>query len=356
MMIQWFKTAAIALAVSSSTAMADTRLQGAGSTFVNPMMQRWVSEYQTQHGNTKIDYESIGSGGGVKAFLDKTVDFAASDAPLNKKEIAKAGGPDNIIEFPVIAGGVVPAYNLPGVNTEVKFSGPVLADIFLGKIAKWNDSQIAALNPGVNLPDAAITPAWRTDGSGTTFIFTSYLSTQSDDFKSNVGAGKQVKWPAGTGGKGNEGVAAVVEQTVGGIGYVEQAYADENHITYGSVQNKAGQFVKSSPDSISKASEVAAQAMHGNLLVANLWNQDGQDIYPIAGFTYTFIYKDMNNIKSQEQAQSLVDFFTWATHDGQKFAPDMHYAGLSDNARSQISQAMSSLTYSGNAVHPSDQK
>ena len=356
MTIRLFKAATVLLAMSSTAVLADTRLQGAGSTFVNPMMQRWVSEYQVQHGDTKIDYESTGSGGGVKAFLDKTGDFAASDAPLNKKELVKAGGAEKIIEFPVIAGGVVPAYNLPGVNTEVKFSGPVLADIFLGKLAKWNDPQIAALNPGVNLPDSTITPAWRTDGSGTTFIFTSFLSTQSTDYKSNVGAGKQVKWPAGTGGKGNEGVAAVVEQTVGGIGYIEQAYADENHITYGSVQNKAGQFVKSSPDSISKASEVAAHEMQGNLLVANLWNQNGQDVYPIAGFTYTFIYKDMNNIKSQEQAQALVNFLAWATHDGQKFAPDMHYAALSENARTQISQAMSMLTYGGNALHPSDQK
>ena len=338
------------------SALADARLQGAGSTFVNPMMQRWVSEYQNKRGEIKIDYQSIGSGGGVKAFLDKTVDFAASDAPLNKKEIATAGGAEKIVEFPIIAGGVVPAYNLPGVTVDIKFSGSVLADIFLGQITKWNDPQIAALNAGVNLPDVSISPAWRTDASGTTFIFTSYLSTLSGDFKSTVGAGKQVKWPAGTGGKGNEGVAAAIQQTAGGIGYIEQAYADENHITYGSVQNKSGVFVKSSPDSISRAIEQASQKMHGNLLVANLWNQEGQDVYPIASFTYVFVYNDLANIKSQEQAQALVDFLAWATHDGQSFASDMHYAALSQNARNQIAQAMLALSYNGTAMHPAGAK
>jgi len=223
----------------------------------------------------------------------------------------------------------------------------VLADIYQGKITNWNDPAIAALNPGVTLPNVAITPAWRTDGSGTTFIFTSYLATQSDDFKSSIGIGKQVKWPTGQGGKGTAGVAAAVQQTVGGIGYIEQTYADENKITYGSVQNKAGQFVKCTPDAVSAASTAAASKMSGDVLTANLWNQEGDGVYPIAGFTYVVLYKDLNNVKSADQAQSLVDFLAWASHDGQKMAPDMHYAGLSDQVQSLISTAMTDVSYQG---------
>jgi phosphate transport system substrate-binding protein len=350
-MVRALKSVAIFLSLGVAVASADVRLQGAGSTFVNPMMQRWVSEYQKEHPAVKIDYQSIGSGGGIKGFIDKTVDFGASDAQLSRTELAQAGGAENVIEFPVIAGGDVPVYNLPGVSADLKFSGPVLAEIFLGKITKWNDAKLVALNPGVSLPDAPITPAWRTDGSGTTFIFTSYLCTQSEDFRSNIGAGKQVKFPVGSGGKGNEGVAAAIQQTVGAIGYIEQAYADENHIAYGSVQNKAGKFVKCSADSVSKASARAADAMKGNLLVANLWNQDGEDVYPIAGFTYVFIYKNLNNLKSQEQAQTMVDFLSWATHSGQKFAPDMHYAALSDKVQGLVSNAMGTLNFQGKSVH-----
>ncbi|MDP9175074.1 MAG: phosphate ABC transporter substrate-binding protein PstS [Planctomycetota bacterium] len=355
-MLRFFKFAAMFCSLGSVVASADVRLQGAGSTFVNPMMQRWVSEYQKQHPDVKVDYQSIGSGGGIKGFLDKTVDFGASDAPLNKQEISKAGGADQLIEFPVIAGGDVPAYNLPDVKEELKFSGPLLADIFLGKVTKWNDPKIVELNPGVNLPDTSITPAWRTDGSGTTFIFTSYLCTQSEEFRSNIGAGKQVKFPIGTGGKGNDGVAAAVQQTTGGIGYIEQAYADENHITYGSVQNKAGKFVKCSPDAVSKASIKAADSMKGDLLVANLWNQDGEEAYPIAGFTYVFIYKNLNNIKTTEQAQALVDYLAWASHQGQQFAADMHYAGLSEKIQAMITQACGGLTFSGTPIHANEPK
>jgi phosphate transport system substrate-binding protein len=311
------------------------------------MMQRWTTEYQKIQSGTAIDYQSIGSGGGVKGFVDKTVDFAASDAPLGKKDIAAAGGPEDIIEFPAVSGGVVPAYHLSAVKAELKFSGPVLADIFMGAISKWNDPKIAALNPGVDLPDLVITPAWRTDGSGTTFIFTNYLVTQSDDFKSTVGAGKQVKWPAGQGGKGNEGVTAVVQNTDGGIGYIEQAYADKNNIPYGSVQNKAGKFVKASPASVSAAGEGAAKAMQGDLLASSLWNQDGDDAYPISGFTYIFIYKDLKNVKSKEEAQALVDFLSWATHDGQKMTTEMDYAPLSDAVVQKVDASLAKTTWSG---------
>ncbi len=292
------KTVAAAAAMTAAVAVADVRLQGAGATFPAPFYKRLVAEYQKLNPDVAIDYQSIGSGGGIKAFSEKTVDFGASDAPLNRKEMTGVGGKAAIIEIPSCAGGVVPTYNLPGVKTDLKFTGTLLADIYLGKVTKWNDPAIAKLNPGVDLPDMTITPAWRTDGSGTTFVWTNYLCTQSEDFKGTVGLGKAVRWPVGQGGKGNEGVTAVVQQTVGGLGYVEQSYADHNHIPYGAVQNKNGKFVKASPASVSAAGGGAAAQLKGNILAANIWNQPGDDAYPIASFTYLLVYKDMHNLSS----------------------------------------------------------
>jgi phosphate transport system substrate-binding protein len=346
------KTAFCTLLIGSGMAMGQTRLQGAGSTFINPMMQRWVSEYQKLHPDIQIDYQSIGSGGGVKGFTDKTIDFAASDAPLSKKDIQNAGGSEDIVEFPIISGGVVPAYNVPGLTAKIKFSGSLLVDIYTGKITRWNDPAIAKLNDGAALPDLAITPVWRTDGSGTTFIWSSYLSTQSEDFKSNIGAAKQVKWPAGVGGKGNEGVAAAVQQTPGTIGYIEQAYADHNNIAYGQVQNKNGKFVTCTPASVSKAGGGAADKFKGNLLVANFWNQPGDDAYPISGVTYIIVYKDLKNIKNQQQAQSLINFLSWTAHDGQKMATEMDYAPLSDTLIGKIDAVLGTVTYNGKSVKP----
>ena len=348
------RTAAVAALFLSFgvAASAETRLQGAGSTFVNPIMQRWVAEYQKLQPNVKIDYQSIGSGGGVKGFLDSTLDFACSDAPLNKKELATAGGAEGVVEFPIVSGGVVPAYNLPGVSKELRFSGPVIADIYQGKITRWNDPKLAQLNPGVNLPATVITPVWRTDGSGTTYIFSSYLTTQSEEFKGSIGAGKQVKWPVGQGGKGNEGVTAVVQQTAGSLGYIEQAYADQNKVTYGSVMNKAGKFVRSSPAAVSKAGEDAAQHLQGTVLATDLWNQPGDEAYPISGFVYVFVYKDMKNIKSQEKAQALVTFLHWAATDGQKLAMELDYAPLSPAVQEKAQAAMAVLTFGGAAVKP----
>ena len=242
--------AVAALALTASVSFAETRLQGAGATFPNPLYQKWVSEYQKSHPDVKIDYQGIGSGGGIKGITEKTIDFAGSDAPLSKKEQEVMGGPDKIVQIPSTAGGVVPAYNLRGIDS-LKLSGEVIADIYLGKITKWNDPKIAELNGGVSLPDQVITPAYRTDGSGTNFVFTNYLATQSEEFKGSVGIGKQVKWPLGQGGKGNDGVAAIVQQTAGAIGYIEQAYADQNKISYAAVKNKAGKFVKASPAAVS---------------------------------------------------------------------------------------------------------
>ena len=338
------------VALSAAVASADMRLQGAGATFPNPLYQRWVAEYQKAHPDVKIDYQSIGSGGGVKGITQKVVDFAGSDAPLSKSEIEALGGPDKVVQVPSCAGGVVPAYNVPGVAQELKFTGAVIADIYMGRINKWNDQRLAQLNPGAKLPSLPITPAYRTDGSGTNFVFTNYLATQSKTFAATVGTGKSVKWPLGQGGKGNEGVAQVIEQTPGAIGYLEQNYADKNHIAYGPVQNKSGKFVKASPKTVSSAGSGAASALKGHILAADIWNQSGDDAYPIASFTYLIVYRDLNNIKSKEQAQALTDYLWWATHDGQKYAEDLDYAPLAKPVQEKVEGALKVLSYQGEPV------
>ena len=345
--------AALALAVGAGLAQAqDVRLQGAGATFPAPLYARWVAEYQKLHDNVKIDYQAIGSGGGIKGITDKTVVFAGSDAPMSHKELDATGAAANIIEIPSCAGGVVPSYNVPGVDKDLHFTGAVLADIFMGKITKWNDPKLAAINPGVNLPDLTITPAWRTDGSGTNFVFTNYLCTQSPEFKDSIGMGKSVKWPIGQGGKGNEGVAAAVQGTQGAIGYNEQNYADKNHIQYGAVQNKDGKFVKASPAAVSAAGAGAVDALKGNILAANIWDQPGAEAYPIASFTYLIVYKDLNNVKSPEQARALVDFMWWAAHEGQKYCTDLDYAPLAPAVQQKVEAALGEVTFQGQAVKP----
>lgn len=333
-------------AFAARLASSEVRLQGAGATFPAPFYARLVAEYQQLHADVKIDYQAIGSGGGIKAITDSTVDFAGSDAPLSAKEL-EACGADNIVQVPSCAGGVVPAYNVPGVTTELKFSGEALAEIYLGKINKWNDAKLTALNPEAKLPDLAITPAWRTDGSGTTFVWTNYLATQSPDFTQTIGAGKEVKWQIGLGGKGNQGVAAVLQQTKGAIGYVEQNYADQNKIAYGSVRNKTGKFVKATPESVSAAADAAAAEMSGAVLKANLWNQAGDGSYPIASFTYLIVYKDLKNVKSKEQAQALYDFLWWSTHAGQKFAAALDYAPLAPAVLKKVEGALTTVKFQG---------
>jgi len=344
-----FAVLVIGASLSSNGACA-TRLQGAGATFPAPYYKRLVAVYQELHPDVLIDYQSIGSGGGISAITDKTVDFCGSDAPMSKKELENAGGAANIVEIPSCAGGVVPTYNLPGVTASLKFSGKLLADIYLGRVTEWNDPAIASLNPGVKLPATVITPVWRTDGSGTTFIYTNYVATQSDDFLSTVGMGKQVQWPVGQGGKGNEGVTAVVQQTAGSIGYVEQGYADNNDLTYGSVENKDGKFVKASPETVSKAGAGAVSGISGQILAANIWDQPGAEAYPISSFTYLIVYKDMKNLRSKEAAQTLVDFLWWVTHDGQRYAAELDYAPLAPEVQAKVEQALKTITYKGQSL------
>ena len=331
-------------------AAGTTRLQGAGATFPAPFYKRLVVVYQGIHPDVLIDYQSIGSGGGIQAITDKTVHFCGTDAPMNKKELEAVGGDEAIIEFPACAGGVAPTYNVPGVTGALKFTGKLLADIYLGKVARWNDAAIVKVNADVQLPDLAITPVWRTDGSGTTFIFTNYLATQSDEFKSTIGLGKQVQWPFGQGGKGNEGVTAVVQQTAGGIGYVEQSYADNNHLLSGEMQNKDGKFVKASPESVSAAGAGPAAKMQGQVLAADIWDQPGEKAYPIASFTYLIVYKDLRNLSSKKSAQDLVSFLWWVSHDGQTHAKELGYAPLAPEVRAKVGDALKSVNYKGETL------
>lgn len=342
------RTAVAVMAMSAGVAMAETRLQGAGATFPNPIYQRWVTEYQKVSSDVKIDYQSIGSGGGIKGLTEKTVDFAGSDAPMGKKEIEAAGSV--VVHIPTVAGAVVPAYNLPGFSGDLKLTGEIIADIYLGKIAKWNDSKIAAVNEGATLPDLAITPAWRTDGSGTTFVFTNYLITQSEDFKGTIGAGKQVQFKAGQGGKGNEGVTAVVQQTPGSIGYIELNYALKNKIAFASVRNVDGNFIKASPATVSAAGVGALSKMTADKLQVDIWNQSGKDAYPISAFTYILVYKDLNNIKDESKAKALVGFLNWAVTDGQKLATEMDYAPLAPEVAKLAQDAIKGLSIGGKPV------
>ncbi len=337
------RTLIAAIAIGSSTlAMADVRLQGSGATFPNPLYQKWVAEYQKAHPDVKVDYQSIGSGGGIKAITSKTVDFAGSDAPLSAKEAEALGGKG--LHIPMTAGAVVPAYNLPSFSGELKLSGAVIADIYMGKITKWNDPKIAELNAGAALPDVAITPVYRTDGSGTTSIFTNYLATQSPDFKSTVGVGKQVNFTGGQGGKGNEGVAAAVKQTNGALGYIELNYATANKITFTSVQNKDGHFIKATLESVAAAGKGAVDQMTPAKLNVDIWNQPGAESYPIASFTYIIVYSDLSNIEAADKKKALLDFLNWAVTDGQKFASELDYAPLDPAVQAKAKEAIATLS------------
>src|SRR3954468_3801861 len=316
---------AVVVALATGSAAQQTvRVNGAGATFPNPIYQKWFSEYNKLHPNVEINYQSIGSGGGIQQVIKQTVFFGATDGPMPPEQLQ--GAPGKILHFPTVLGAVVPVYNIPNVTAELKFSGPVLADIFLGKITKWNHPSIAALNAGATLPATDITVAHRADGSGTTYIWVDYLAKVSPEWKSKVGVATSVKWPAGVGGRGNEGVSSLVAQTPGAIGYVELIYALQNKISYGTVQNMAGEFVKASVPSVSAAAAAAAQQMPADFRVS-ITNAPGAGVYPISSFTWILMYQ---NPKDKGQAKVMVDFMKWALTEGQKFAADLGYAPLPD--------------------------
>ena len=343
-MLKFLKGAAVAaVLLTSSVVSAETSLKGEGASFPAPLYQRWFSMLAKNKG-ISVDYQPSGSGAGIKAITAKTVDFAGSDAPLNKKERDAIQG--EIVQIPTCAGAVVLAYNVPGVK-DLKLTGAVIADIYLGTITKWNDAKLAALNPGMALPNTVIVPAWRSDGSGTTWVFTNYLSTQSQEFSNKIGASKAVKWPLGAGGEKNPGVASVVSSVPGAIGYMELNYAEQNKIPYALVQNKDGKFIKASPEAVSLASAAAAGQMKPGALNVNIWNQAGAEVYPISAFSYILIYKDLSYTKDPAKAKAVVDFLTWAVHDGQKVSAELTYAPLSTEAVKHIDAEIKTLTLDG---------
>ncbi|BCM89536.1 phosphate-binding protein PstS [Abditibacteriota bacterium] len=306
---------------ASTTTEGATSLSGAGATFPAPLYTKWFDSYN-QAKNIKIDYQSVGSGAGIKQLTAQTVDFGASDAPLNEKE--KAALPSPVLTLPTAAGAVVIAYNLPGAPKNLKMTGDAIAKIYMGTIKTWNDPAIAALNPGAKLPTTNITVAHRSDGSGTSYIFTNFLASASNDWKTKVGASKSPTWPTGIGGKGNDGVASAVKQAPGGIGYVELAYAKQNGLSYASVQNKDGQFVEPTVDATTATAEGALASVQKDV-TAPIANSSGAKAYPIAGFTYLMVYQ---TAKNPAKGAALKEFLKWAMTDGQKQAAALDYAPL----------------------------
>jgi len=330
---------ALLLAITVSWA-AETSLTGAGATFPYPLYSKWFDVYGKATG-VRINYQSIGSGGGIQQLKAGTVDFGASDAPLSDEE-AKAM-PGQVLHIPTVAGAVVVAYNLPGASKGLRLTPDVVAGIYLGHIKRWNDQRIASLNPGVSLPNLAIAVVHRSDGSGTSYIFTSYLAAVNRAWAVRVGAGKSVDWPIGLGGKGNEGVAGLVKQTPGGIGYMELAYATQNRLPYASIRNRAGKYVEPTLASTTAAVAGAVKAMQRDVRVS-IVNAPGEGAYPIAGLTYILVYRAQ---RDREKGRALGGFLSWAIHDGQKYAPALLYAPLPEEVMKINERAIKSITHAG---------
>jgi phosphate transport system substrate-binding protein len=332
---------------SDSTASAgksDDALIGAGSSFDNPLFSKQFSEYNKTTG-LKVNYQSVGSGAGISQLTSKTVDFGASDAPMNGKQDSALSAP--AIHIPVTAGAVVLSYNLPEVKDTLMLTPDVLAGIFLGTITKWNDPRIAAINKGVKLPSTGILIAHRSDGSGTTNIFTTYLAKVNPDWSTKVGKGSAVNWPVGLGGKGNEGVAGLVKQTPGAIGYIELAYAIQNSMPYAKMQNKSGNFITPSIASVTAAANIQIPADSK----VSLTNTDAADGYPISGFSWVIVYKEQKyNDRSLDRATKLLKLLSWTIHDGQQFSSALNYAPLSPAAVNVGDAILKSATYDGKPI------
>ena len=332
----------IALACSGSKSSGGTvKLQGAGATFPNPLYQKWIHEFSAANANVQIDYQSIGSGGGIKQLQAQTVDFGASDAPMTDDELKAS--PAAVVHIPTVLGAVVVTYNLSGISTALRFSPDVVAGIFLGKITKWNDARIKADNPDANLPAADISSVHRAESSGTTFVFTDYLSKVSAEWKDKVGANKSPKWIGGIGGKGNEGVTGQVKQTPNTIGYVELAYAVQNKLPVALIKNKAGNFVEPTIDAVTAAAAGSIARTPDDLRVS-ITNADGATAYPISSYTYILAYQDQ---KDATKGKAVVDFLWWGIHDGQKFAKDLQYAPLPDEIVKRTEAKINSLASGG---------
>ena len=334
------KTITITLAVASlaaGTAAAETLINGAGATFPYPIYSKWFSEYAKVDTSVKFNYQSIGSGGGIKQTLARTVDFGASDKFLTDAELQ--GAPGKLLHIPTVMGAVVVTYNVPGVAKGLKLSSEDVADIFLGKITKWNDPKITNDNPGVTLPDKPIIVVHRSDGSGTTAIFTDYLSSVNAGWKQKVGMGASVKWPVGLGGKGNEGVAGQVKSTAYTIGYVELAYATENKLPYAHLKNRDGVFVEPTIKSTTAAAHGAVKQMPADFRIS-LVNQPGKDAYPIVGFTWLLVYEKQQD---QNKGKKLVEFLKWELKHGQKMAAALMYAPLPDSVVKMVEKTIAGI-------------
>lgn len=315
---------------------AQTKLNGAGATFPYPIYSKWFNEYHQLHQDVEINYQSIGSGGGIRQLQSGTVDFGASDMPLDDAKAKQMPMP--ILQLPTVLGAVVPAYNIPGFKGELKFTPQILAGIYLGTITNWSDKEIAAANPGVSLPNQSIIVVHRSDGSGTTFVWTDYLSKVSPEWKSRVGSNTSVSWPVGLGGKGNEGVAGMIRQMEGGIGYVELIYALSNNITFGSVKNSSGNFIKASLESTTAAAAGAKMAP-GDFRVS-ITNPSGKDAYPIASFTYLLVPKQW---KDSGKERTFVDFLNWMLQSGQSMVTQLNYAPLPESVKQKEMEAVKEI-------------
>ena len=322
------------------------RLQGAGATFPNPLYQKWLSEYTKLNPNVRIDYQSIGSGGGIKQIKEQIVDFGASDAPMSDEDLKAA--PGEILHIPTVLGAVVLTYNLQGVSQPLHFSPDVIADIFLGKIKKWDDPRIKADNQGVNFPSSDISIVHRSDGSGTSAVFTDYLSKVSPEWKEKVGKGTSPNWPVGLGGKGNEGVTGLVKQTPNAVGYVELAYAVKNGLPVALIKNKSGNFVEPSLDAVTAAASESIATTPDDLRVS-ITDAGGAQAYPIASYTYILAYKDQ---KDAGKGKALVDFLWWGIHDGEQYAKekDLNYAPLPAEIVKRAEAKINSITSGGKAL------
>lgn len=324
-------------AIVALPALGQTTLNGAGATFPNPMYSKWFSEYHKLHPDVQVNYQPIGSGGGIRQVTEATVDFGASDMPMTDEQLktAQAKLGTKILNVPTVLGAVVPAYNIPGVSGEIKFTPEILAAIFLGRISNWSDPAIAKVNPDLKFPNQEIVVVHRSDGSGTTFIWTDYLSKVSPEWKSQVGANTSVNWPKGLGGKGNDGVAGSIRQLPGSIGYVELIYAVQNKIGYGSVRNASGAFVKASLESVTAAA-ASAQKMPADFRVS-ITNPPGKDAYPISSFTWLLIPQQS---KDPNKGRILAEFLNWMATDGQKMTSALDYAPLPENVATKLKETI----------------
>ena len=312
-------------------------ITAAGATFPYPIYSKWFTEYNQLHPNVKINYQSQGSGAGIKQTTEGTVDFGASDMPMKDDQLAAAK--IKVMHLPTVLGAVVPVYNIPGVTKDLNFSGEVIADIYLGKITKWNDPRLVKDNPGVNLPATPILPVYRSESSGTTFIFTDYLSKVSPAWKTTVGNNSAVKWPAGIGAKGNEGVAGMVRQTPGSLGYVELIYALSNNMSYGAVKNAAGKFLQGSPEGVTAAAAAASKTMPADYRVS-ITNAPGAASYPISSFTYLLI-----PLKFADPAKgaAVKEFLNWMLEHGESEAAGMHYAPLPAQVQAMVKKTIATI-------------